>query len=336
MNAIAKSPFAWLLRREYWEERRGFLWAQVTATAVILGISILGIIAAEVFRARMGVHVSGPWGGANLNEMLRSASAHDITQLVNGLDMTLLMFGGIASVVLFFVVFFYLLGALYDDRRDRSIMFWKSLPVSDTATVVSKVIAAVIIAPLIATVVALAGYICMQVVVSLWFLAHGVNPLGLLWAHVEPFALWLRLLAMIPVNAVWALPTVGWLLFWSAAARSKPFLWAVVIPVIAGVLNFWIGLLGLPHIDAKVFWGDLVARLLLGVAPAGWVSSNPAIPMVRISPNDVSLGSGDQLSAISYSAMAHAFTLPTMWIGAIVGIVLIAAAIWFRRWRDEA
>jgi ABC-2 type transport system permease protein len=329
MNAIVKSPFAWLLKREYWESRRGFLWAQVTAAAVILVITILGIIAGEVFRARMGIDASVHMGATNLSQMLRSASAHDVNALVKGLDMTLLLFGFISSVVLFFVVFFYLLGALYDDRRDRSILFWKSLPVSDTATVISKVIAAVVIAPLIATVVTLAGYIGAQIIVSLWFLGHGVNPFGLLWAHIEPFSLWLHLLVMIVVNAVWALPTVGWLLLWSAAVRSKPFLWAVVIPIVAGVLNFWIGLLGLPNIDTEFFWGNLVGRALLSVIPASWVTPDAlshGVDFVR----------GDQLAAISYSSMAHAFTLPQMWIGAIVGVALIAAAIWFRRWRDEA
>jgi len=232
-------------------------------------------------------------------------------------------------VVLFFVVFFYLLGALYDDRRDRSILFWKSLPISDTATVVSKVIAAVIIAPLIAVVVTLAGYIGAQIIVSVWFLAHGVNPFGLLWAHSEPFSLWLHLLVMVVVNAVWALPTVGWLLVWSAAVRSKPFLWAVVIPIVAGVLNFWIGLLGLPNIDSQFFWGNLVGRALLSVIPASWVAPDALS-------HRVDFVGGDQLAAISYSSMVHAFALPQMWIGAIVGIALIAAAIWFRRWRDEA
>ena len=330
MNAIVKSPFAWLLKREYWESRRGFLWAQVSAAGVILVITILGIIAGEVFRARMEGDTSVHMGGVNLNAMLQNAVSHNTAQLVGALDMTLLSFGFIASVVLFFVVFFYLLGSLYDDRRDRSILFWKSLPISDTGTVLSKVVAAVIIAPLIATVVVLAGYLCMQIVVSVWFLAHGVNPFGLLWGHWQPLSVWLHLLVMIPVNAIWALPTVGWLLLWSAAARSKPFLWAVVIPIVAGVLNLWIGLLGLPHIDAQFFWGDLVGRALLSVVPASWVAPS------ELATHGINFVQGDQLAAISYSAMGRAFALPQMWIGAIVGVALIAAAIWFRRWRDEA
>jgi ABC-2 type transport system permease protein len=325
MNAIVKSPFAWLLKREYWEERRGFLWAQIWAAGVLIVISILGIVAFEAFRMRNNIQV-GMHG--NLSTLLENGMQHNASGIAPGLDGLMLTFGFIAAIVLFFVVFFYLLGALYDDRRDRSILFWKSLPLSDTSTVVSKVIAAVIIAPLISVAVVLVGYVALQIIASIWFIAHGLNPLTLLWTHAEPFSLWLHLLAMIPVNAVWALPTVGWLLVWSAAVRSKPFLWAVVIPVIAGVLNFWIGLLGLPNVDTQFFWGDLVGRALLSVIPAGWIAADPA--QIR-----AGFIHEDQLSAISYSQMAHAFTLPEMWIGAAVGIALIVAAIWFRRWRDE-
>jgi ABC-2 type transport system permease protein len=327
MNAIVKSPFAWLLKREYWEERRGFLWAQIWAAGVLLVISILGIVAFEAFRVRNNIQI-GMHG--NLSTLLTNGMQHNAAGIAPGLDGLMLSFGLIAAIVLFFVVFFYLLGALYDDRRDRSILFWKSLPLSDTSTVISKVIAAVIIAPLISVAVVLAGYVALQIIASIWFIAHGLNPLTLLWTHVEPFSLWLHLLAMIPVNAVWALPTVGWLLVWSAAVRSKPFLWAVVIPIIAGVLNFWVGLLGLPHVSTEFFWGNLVGRALLSVIPAGWIAPN------AMGTHGVDFVDGDQLSAISYSSMAHAFTLPEMWIGAAVGIALIAAAIWFRRWRDEA
>jgi ABC-2 type transport system permease protein len=330
MNAIVKSPFAWLLKREYWEERGGFLRAQVITAGVIIVLSILGVIVAEATRARWGAHID--FSGNNLGGTLQNALSNNIDGLVHALDATMFTFGGFAAIVLFFVVFFYLLGALYDDRKDRSILFWKSLPVSDTATVISKVVSAVVVAPLIAVMVVLAGYIVEQIVMSNWFAAHGLNPFTLLWAHAGPFSTWLHMLAMIPVNAVWALPTVGWLLLWSAVVRSKPFLWAVVVPIIAGVLNFWIQLLGLPHVDLSFMWSDLVGRALLSVFPGSWMAIYANAPdiarLANMSDTNRHVG--------TYGMMYHAFATPQMWIGAIVGIALIAAAIWFRRWRDEA
>ena len=304
----ATRPLFWSVRRELWENR-SLYFAPATVSAVMLIAMVIGV--GRILAAHPDL------------------SRHDApTPAMLALPYD---FAAVAIMLTSFIVaIFYCLGALHNERRDRSILFWKSLPVSDTATVVSKVIAAVVIAPLIAAVVTLAGYIGAQIIMSVWFLAHGVNPFSLLWAHIEPFSLWLHLLAMVPVNAVWALPTVGWLLVWSAAVRSKPFLWAVVIPILAGVLNFWVGLLGLPNIDTRFFWGDLVGRALLSIVPAGWIAPN------SVGMHGVDFVNGDQLAAISYSSMAHAFTLPDMWIGAVVGIALIAAAIWFRRWRDEA
>lgn len=325
MSTSTATTFGWLVRREYWESRRGFLWAPFWGGASILILTVLGMLLGEVWNARSHgeAHVQF---GISLDQMLRGVSVHDMPELVHGLDMTMLSIAVIAGIVLSFVVFFYLLGALYDDRRDRSILFWKSLPVSDTATVLSKVIAAVIVAPLIAVAIVLLTYIVLQVLVSLWLLIHGVDPFPLLWAHAEPFGVWLQLLVAIPVNAIWALPTVGWLLFWSAAARGKPFLWALLVPVVAGVLNTWVGLLGIPHIDQGFYWRELFCGALLSDIPFGWL---PLVGGGHLSPHTMPADFG-------YAAMARALALPQMWIGAAAGIVLIAAAIWCRRWRDDS
>ncbi|HEX7371031.1 MAG TPA: hypothetical protein VF284_12205 [Rhodanobacteraceae bacterium] len=330
MNAIAQTPFAWLLKREYWESRRGFFWAQVWTAVVLLVITIISIITFEVFRSRLGDSINISASGANINDMFNSALSHNTELLVKGLDSSMIGFAVIAGIVMSFVVFFYFLGALYDDRRDRSILFWKSLPVSDTATVASKVISGVLIAPLITVGVVLAAYVCNEIINTIWFAVHGLNPFTLIWAHAEPFSVWLHMLAMVPVYVFWSLPTVGWLLFWSAAVRSKPFLWAVVIPIAAGALNSWIALLGIPHINIGFFWGQIVARSLLSIVPAGWVT------VMKVQPDQLVNAPETIRHFGSYGQMASVFTTPEMWIGIIVGLALIAAATWFRRWRDEA
>jgi ABC-2 type transport system permease protein len=114
-------------------------------------------------------------------------------------------------------------------------------------------------------------------------------------------------------------------------ARSKPFLWAVAVPIIAGVLNFWIQLLGMPHVDLRFMWGDLVGRSLLSILPGSWMAVYADAPDINrlMNMDDANQHIG------TYGMMYHTFLTPQMWIGAIVGIALIAAAIWFRRWRDE-
>ena len=331
MNAIAKSQFAWLLKREYWESRRGFFWAQVITAGVIVGISILGIITAEVFRARMGVQFGGPWGGANLNEMLRSASQHDILQLVNGLDMTLLMFAGIASVVLCFVMFFYLLGSLYDDRRDRSILFWKSLPVSDSQMVLSKLAWALVLAPVLAVAIGLLIGLALWLISALTITVNGVPAAHAVFTQSHPLRIIGGVLACLPVYMAWALPTIGWLMFCSAAARSKPFLWAVLVPVLACVVISMTTILPGVDIAHDRVWYTLAYRGLLSAVPGAWF---PTISGVVDTSGAINTPD-DLAGAINLARSWQAFASADLWIGAVVGIALIAAAIRLRRWRDE-
>ena len=158
MNAVNHpvSPMGtlrWLLKREYWENRGGFLYAPLIAGLISLVMSTIGIafgLFALHRAARDGnLHVDGEnvnINGLDLALLTRDISAKDLADLGNGLDLTLVLSSAWPFLVLAFVVFFYCLGALYDDRRDRSILFWKSLPLSDTQTVLSKVISALIVA----------------------------------------------------------------------------------------------------------------------------------------------------------------------------------------------
>ena len=239
------NTFGWLLKREYWEHRGGFYWAPIWVSGIMLLLTVLGIIAAEGASSRFEIR-----SGIHWDELAAHLSKGDFVHAGMGLDVAYVALAGLLCVVLFFVLFFYLLGALYDDRRDRSVLFWKSLPVSDTATVLSKVAAAVLLAPLISFLVATVAYVALLVVVGIWTLFHGLNPLPAIAAS-HTLGLFWRMLLTLPVDALLALPTVGWLLFWSAYARSKPFLWAVLVPLFAFIANSWIGMMGLPSISRR-------------------------------------------------------------------------------------
>ncbi|MEO8460950.1 MAG: hypothetical protein ABI451_10495, partial [Dokdonella sp.] len=137
--------FSWLLKREYWEHRGGFLWAPVWTGAVVLFLILCGALVGEVAGSRVQIHT-----GFDISQALNAISAEDLEQVGVALNGSLLVFASFVQIALAFVVFFYLLGALYDDRRDRSVLFWSSLPISATNTVASKVLAAALVAPLIA------------------------------------------------------------------------------------------------------------------------------------------------------------------------------------------
>ncbi|KAB7762185.1 ABC transporter permease, partial [Xanthomonas maliensis] len=141
-HATASRTFLWLLKREYWEHRGGFVWAQVITGGIAVFFALLGAVIGAV-------NARNQLSGVDFNAGDLSGYTRTLGQVGDGL---LLGGIGIASVVLAFVVFFYALGSLYDDRRDRSVLFWKSLPVSDVQTVLSKAAWALLLAPLISIV----------------------------------------------------------------------------------------------------------------------------------------------------------------------------------------
>jgi len=320
------NTFGWLVKREYWEHKGGFYWAPIWVSGIMLLITVLGIVAAEVFAS--GIHVKGgiPW------EMIAERlNAGDSVNAGMGLDVAYVALVGLLCIVLFFVLFFYLLGALYDDRRDRSVLFWKSLPVSDTSTVLSKLAAAVLLAPLIAFLVATAAYVVLLLLVGLWAMLHGINPLPAIGAS-HTLGLFWRLLLTIPLDALIALPTAGWLLFWSAYARSKPFLWAVLVPLFAFIANSWIGLMGLPHLDKDFMVREVIARLLFGIMPGWWLDDmHGGRHLLQEGMNNNEL----LVSAFNPSQAYAILATPGVWIGAVAGVALIAASIWLRRTRIE-
>jgi ABC-2 type transport system permease protein len=327
MNTRIWKNMYWLVKREFWEHRGGFFWAPVITGGVFLLLNIMGIITAEVLGSSHGIHFGA--SGA-LHNVMADMDAGDLSKVGFALDLAMYSATGLLTVVLGFVVFFYCLGALYDDRRDRSILFWKSLPVSDTSTVLSKIVSATVFAPIVAVIVGIVVGILQLLIVAITLSFHGVNVWQLLLlAH--PFRIMFNLIGYIPLYVLWALPSVGWLLLCSAWARNKPFLWAVALPVASGLIISWFGIMGLFDLPATWFWKNIVQRGLFSTFPgtgsmfgsngesiAHHVAGNPSLDFMD-------LGNTYQLLASS-----------NLWIGVLIGLGLLASAIWFRRWRDDS
>jgi len=227
------------------------------------------------------------------------------------------------------VVFFYCLGSLYDDRKDRSVLFWKSLPLSDSATVLSKVASAAVVAPVLAIAVGVLSMLGFMVIASGGIALHGGNPMTLLWGPASPLKVAGFLIASLPVYALWALPTIGWLMLCSSWARSKPFLWAIMIPVFAGIFVTWFDLMQVFNLETTWFWKNIVARGLVSVAPGTWfdIANFSAAGKAEV-PDAIG-------AAMSLRAMYSVLLTPQLWIGVVAGAAMIFGAIRLRRWRDE-
>ena len=319
-----------LLRREFWEHKGGFFWAPIWAGGISLLLTLMGLIFGEVMMGRespSGMKVNGQAmiNGLDLRLITQDMSPEDMQKLADGVSLSTASAMFWPLLVLGFVVFFYCLGSLFDERKDRSVLFWKSLPVSDRDTVLSKAISALLVAPLTATVVGIACMVGFLLLLSVFVLIHHGNPFTLLWSPGNLLANAGLALAAIPVYALWALPSAGWLMLCSAWARSKPFLWAIMLPVFAGVFISWFDLLHLFDLQSSWFWKHVVAHLLGGVFPGSWFGV--------IDLGALKDGHFGHMAALR--TMYTTLATPQLWIGAATGVVMIAASIRLRRWRDD-
>jgi ABC-2 type transport system permease protein len=322
----------WLLRREFWEHKGAMFWTP----AVVAGLLVLlmgGALGISLYHP--GMHVGVFVGGNALNDgdVAAQLPPGTVPLAARAAASVYILAGAPLFAILAGVVFFYCLGALYDERRDRSILFWKSLPVSDGMTVLSKALTALVVAPLITMAI---GTVASLVILVLGCIATGVHGMNLLPSIVTLPDLYLsplRLVAMLPVYIVWALPTAGWLLLVSSWARSKPFLWAVGVPLVALLLlkSLSAAVYNAAGIDLNLMnpATSLVATLLMGLVPGIWFIYNGNIP------HGLAAGTGhvDLGDVLAQSWM----TLGTMdaAIGALLGVAMLFGAVRLRRWRDE-
>jgi ABC-2 type transport system permease protein len=206
----ATRPFYWSIRREFWENRSLYV-APLAVAAVYLFGFLLGTIHLP---ARMRTAMS-------MDPMQR----HETVALSYHLSALLLM----GTVII--VGIFYSLDALYGERRERSILFWKSLPVSDLTTVLSKATIPIIILPLIAFAVTIALQAIMLLVSAPVLLASG-QSVGAFWSQLSWFQMSLMLFFhLLGIHGLWYAPIYSYLLLVSAWARRAPFLWAALPPL---------------------------------------------------------------------------------------------------------
>jgi ABC-2 type transport system permease protein len=125
---------------------------------------------------------------------------------------------------------------------------------------------------------------------------------------------------------LWALPTVGWLMLCSSWSKSMPFLWAIMIPVFAGIFISWFEVMNVFDLQSGWFWKNIVARSLLSVFPGTWVDVMDVGAIAK--------GNAPSHAMVLKSTYAVLAT-SQLWIGAAAGIAMLVAAVRMRRWRDD-
>lgn len=291
------NTLTWLIRRELWEHRA--IWM---VPSVLLGLLLLAAVTGNL--ALGGLEIEA--GGRDLVQIPaeeRGTAVAVLFAVISGLLMASMAFVGV----------FYALDALYADRRDRSVLFWKSLPVSDLETVLSKLLTVAVVIPVIGLLAGFIGYLIIAIGASVKLAALD-GPVGLFWMPDVMLQTLVAVAGLAFTYVLWLLPIIAWLLLASAWAPRAPFLWATLPVFATGMLEkLAFGTTGLFDLVGYRISG-VPAQLFIG--PDHHMSGLPATEML-------SRGLG-------------LFTSPDMWLGWAAAAALMAATIWVRRYREES
>jgi ABC-2 type transport system permease protein len=275
----ATRPLYWSVRRELWEYRSIYIAPLAVAAVTLFGYLI----------ATMGY----------------AMSTTNLAQRRAALEEPLNFAAGVIMGTAFVVSIFYSLDALHGERRDRSILFWKSLPVSDLTTVLSKASIPLIILPLLAFAIVVATQLIMLILSTLVLLGSGLS-VATLWTPVFQMSLML-LYHLVTVHMLWYAPLYGWLLLISAWARRAAFLWAALPPLaICAVEKI--------AFNTTHFAAMLQNRLGSGAEAITAPGMLPMDPMTHLTP-------GNFVSS------------PGLWIGLVIAAGFLAAAVRLRRYQ---
>jgi ABC-2 type transport system permease protein len=285
----------WLIRREFWENRA--IWV----VPAVIGVALT--IAALFGRIDFGAAVS-----AEQQRMIAPT--------------VLLAYGFTFFAVMSIYSSWYLMECLYADRKDRSVLFWKSLPISDTATVLAKLFTAVIAIPLVYFLAADVSTLLLAFIVSMR--AHAYFG-SVLW---QP-ELWLQLhvlwLYVIVTTAIWFLPFTGWLMLVSAWAKRAVALWLVLPPLALYGIEQW-------FFGSHFVGSQLTERALGYLSRAFYDHSNPGAWATTAIGTDTITAPTSVWHLLNPVGFVSS---PATWIGVLVGAAMIYGAIQLRLRRTE-
>jgi ABC-2 type transport system permease protein len=284
-------PFLWSVRRELWENP-----SIVVAPLAVAAVEVLSSLIA-----------TGRFG----KTLLSSASGGD-GQAVLFLALPFVFIAIALVVTMILVAVFYSLDALHSERRDRSIFFWKSLPVSDRTTVLAKIAVPMVVLPVATFVVAIAAQLLILLLGSVVLLAEGAS-INLLWAHLPLPSLWTALAYGLVTTTLWYAPIYAWFMLISAWVKRAALIWAV-IPLLLLALFEKIAF-------STHYVVDLLKYRIGGLFPVAFAPVPPTSNAQIMIP----------LSALT---PAHFLASLGLWTGLVFAVVVLLIVVRMRRYRE--
>lgn len=311
------NTFKALLEREYWEHRGAFRSTPLITGIVILVLMLIGILLSYKFEHDFSGDGIISMGMAKFSEL----PENQISLISDGI---MLSTASVYHMILFVVLFFFLLGSLYDDRKDGSILFWKSLPVSDLQTVLSKIAMAVLVVPLMFTAILILAHIAIYILLSLVMLVHGQNPFTTLLANTNFLSNWWAFVVGCLGQVIWALPIYGWLMLCSAWSKRRPFLWAVLVPMLLaflwGTLNAFIDF----NFREYVIFKEIGVQFAKAVSPFGTIAEDSF---------EMGYQQGNSASFLTSNILNSLWQVRHLY-GLLFATVTIGLSVYLRRYRN--
>jgi ABC-2 type transport system permease protein len=295
-------PIYWSIRREIWENRSIYVAPLAVAPIYLLGFGISVI-----------------WLPPNMREVWMPHTMREMAMLkapdsLIGLAMPYSHAAMLIGLVAFLVGIFYSLDALHGERRDRSILFWKSLPVSDLTTVLSKASIPLVILPLIVFAVTLTLQQIMRLL-SIAVLAVSGGSAATLWTRLPLSEMELVTLYGTTVLVLWHAPIYCWFLLVSGWARRATFLWAV-LP--------WVAIAVLENIAFHTsYLGSLLKDRLFGFGAAAFdLKDKNGVPI------------DTHFIPLAQLAPGRFLSNPSLWLGLVFAAACLVAAVRLRRYQE--
>ncbi|WP_417319720.1 hypothetical protein [Emcibacter sp.] len=306
MKVTGYSPFKTLLLREFWENRRSIFYGPMVGGGISLFLVLIALFGGYIGIQTTEIEINGVnyYSIIDLLDEYGKVSPEKQQEII-GLSMVVaIVFIGIIA---WFSMVFNSLGCLYDERKDNSILFWKSMPVSDLQTVAAKTVSNMFVTPLVALGFAYVNQLLVVVLISIVALAGGHNAWDLFIQPANLPALFLTELVVVIMYSLWAMPIFAYLILASAFAKRTPLLTAIIPPVVVIVGEY--------ILYGQSYLASWIGNQLNGLSVFVTASDNENV----------------QISVTEASGILQSASLPSFWIGLAIAAALLWAATQLRR-----
>ena len=289
-----------LIKRELQEYKVGLVYAPFIVAFILSLVIVLVYFGVADIKTNEFNFSTSVYENGEAVEWMRAAT---VDQKVAVIRSGLVVLGFPIAFVMIFAVLSYSLGTFFEERKDKSIIFWRSLPISDLKTVLSKVFIVVFVAPLIILPALIFLHVAALLTASIYFAVADIVPFTWIW-NAYSIVDWFRIIFSLWMQLLWSLPILAWLMLAGAYSRK---------PIVAAILP----LVGLIALERVVFGSALfLATALERIRPWSLMSSFPK--------------KYEELRVVEIADIPLLLATQEFWYGILISVLLIGAIVYIR------